>query len=116
MKFRFPDWRMGIALCPIGIFFCLSSLVADPYTAYGFENEQVRPMPAKVSVDLATISLVILLAASAMSYRKIRRRGVIAQSLIFGTLLFFLAVDAYRICWIEFVVLPQAAREVSYPY
>ena len=82
----------------------LLSLLADPYTAWGAAEEQVRPGPAAVSVELALASLALLGGAAWLVYRDAaERRG---RTWPFATLLAALAVtDATRIIWIRFFVL-----------
>lgn len=45
-------------------------LVADPYTAWGIEHEQVRPSVARLSAQFATMSLVLITVAGLAAYWK----------------------------------------------
>jgi hypothetical protein len=83
----------------------LASLLADPYTSWGVEEEQVRPGPAAISVNLALLSLALAVASAFVLYRRSEdRRG--ARAWLFGAGLFVLAAgDLARIVWIRFFVL-----------
>jgi hypothetical protein len=83
----------------------LLSLLADPYTSWGVEEEQVRPGPAAVSVDLALVSLALLGAAAWLVYRDpANRRG--GRAWLFAAALAALAAaDVARVVWIRFFVL-----------
>lgn len=61
-------WRWWLlAMASVLWFGCL---VADPYTAWGIEHEEVRPSVARLSAQFATMSLVLITVAGLAAYWK----------------------------------------------
>jgi hypothetical protein len=98
---RFAGW----ALLTLAGGCSLLSLLADPYTSWGVEDEQVRPGPAAASVALALVSLALLGAAAWLVYRdRANRRGAPAWPFA-AALMALAAADLARVVWIRFFVL-----------
>jgi len=98
-------WLGGSALLILAVLLWLASILADPYTAWGGGPEQVRPGPARVSVNLALASLALAGASAWLVYRDPGNRRGWAAWLFAVALAALAAADLWRAIWIWFVVL-----------
>ena len=81
-------------------------MVADPYTAWAVEHEQVRPGVAHLSVAFASAALILILIAGVLAFW--RGAGTLNwRRLGFAAFLFFFfgGTAFARIIWIQFFVL-----------
>lgn len=92
------NWRWWLLAMAIVLWF--SSMVADPYTAWGIEHEQVRPSVARLSAQFATTSLVLIAVAGLAAYWKQNSRWD-RREIAFGlALLFFGGTALARLIWL----------------
>lgn len=98
-------WKWGLLLMASSILLWLGSMIADPYTAWGIEHEQVRPSVARLSEQLAIAVLVFILAASLTVYWN-RDSWRNLKGIAFAAALSFVGGTAIvRLVWIQFYVL-----------
>lgn len=98
-------WKIGLPLFLLSIVFWVGTMFALPYTAYGWEEEVVRPSVARLSGQFATISFALSAASGLTIYHRsgnIRRWTGIAFA---PFLLFFGGTALARSIWIWFDVL-----------
>jgi hypothetical protein len=98
---RFGAW----ALLILAALFSLAALLADPYTAWGAGEEQVRPGPAATSANLALVSLALLGAAGWLAFRDPGDRRGWPAWLFAAPLAALAAADVARVTWIRLFVL-----------
>ncbi len=98
-------WGIGLSFLAVAIVLWIGIFLAYPYTSWGVAEEQVRPSVARLGVQFALASLLILVASAfAVFSDRTNWRG--ARSIIFGTvLLFFFATAFARLIWVQFYVL-----------
>ncbi len=98
-------WLAGIALILGGMVFWFGTMVADPYTAWGIEHEQLRPGVAQIGINLAALAITSHLGAAAIIFSVPRNRnGWFAMALAF-LLLFLIGTAIARLVWVRFYVL-----------
>lgn len=83
----------------------LGSMIADPYTAWGVEHEEVRPGMVHLSEQLAIAALGLLIAAGLAVYWRqgMWWRGWLC-AVFAAALLFFGETAIARLLWIWFYV------------
>ncbi|MBO9669274.1 MAG: hypothetical protein J7485_02035 [Sphingobium sp.] len=98
-------WKWRLLLLATATVLWFGSMVADPFTAWGVEHEQLRPSVARLSAQFAVASLILIVAAGLAAYwKRGRRRGW--SEIAFGVaLLFFGGTALVRLIWISLHVI-----------
>ena len=98
-------WGSGLISLGLAVLLWVGSLLADPYTSWGVEHEQVRPGVAHISTYFAVAALVLLLVSALVVFWDKANRGGGKAIAFTITLLFFVGSALARLVWIEFYVL-----------
>lgn len=100
-------WIFGALLILAGGVFWFGTMIADPYTAWGVEHEQVRPGVARIGINLAAIAIMLHVGAAGVIFSIPRNRKGWSAILIGLLLLFLIGTAAARLIWVQFYVLGQ---------
>jgi len=96
-------WRLFLLVTAMVPWF--GSMVADPYTAWGVDREQVRPSVARLSAQFAVASLILIVAAGLSAYWKQGSRWGWREIAFGVALLFFGGTALVRLVWISLYVI-----------
>ena len=97
-------WKWPLLILATAMVPWFGSMVADPYTAWGVEHEQVRPSVARLSAQFATVSLILIVLAGLTAPWK-RGNQWSRQEIIFGVaLLLFGGTALARLTWLTLYV------------
>jgi hypothetical protein len=94
----------SFALLTFSLLLLFFSLISDPYTSWGIEQEHIRPNVARISLRFGIASLVLSLLAGCLSFLRIKESGRAFAIFLFLVSILISTASLARVAWVYTVI------------
>lgn len=95
---------LSILLVLLSLILLFFSLVSDPYTSWGIEQEHVRPSVARISIRFGISSVFVSIIVAWLCWFEMKERKKIISISIFVLSIVIVIASVTRVLWVHSVI------------